>query len=261
MPLRLLAVRIPILVSAPSIEISSGSDTHLAGFYRGVKDMHKEELPPDHPGMRAEGGAKRENLDRYTAYKPPATPEHIKLAEAGTLLPATVYSMPNRSADKVAMLDSRPVTKGQNSSGSRSPIFTEHLAEMDDTSISGRPHPSQLSPASSSDDSPTLGRDSGFSADGNMTYLHGAKGRNLSLADDVRNRQHMMSWNTYDEKEAASAPHEMGSGMASPKSPPTQRQQSPDVSPDHSSIPIDRGFVVSPFGSLERSDRAGAGRH
>ncbi|KAK5131750.1 hypothetical protein LTR08_000581 [Meristemomyces frigidus] len=167
------------------------------------------------PGLRAEGG--------------------------GVMLPASVYKLRSKpSADKVAMLDSTPIKRPlSQSSGSRSPRFTEHLSEMEDTSrpsTSNGPPEQQTSPLTPNKDSPTLGRGSGVSG--------------ISLADETRRKQHLLSFNNYEGSHVGPSGGDQGSTGATMKSPPAAR--SPDqVSPDLSNTPRESGFVVSPFGSLD----------
>lgn len=183
------------------------------------------------------------------AYEMVRSPESAK--GLGITFPAGVYQGPHvhRSADKVAMLDSTPIPRPDSriSGGSRSPRFKEHLSEMEDTS------PVHTSPAltggtnrvtTPTSDSPTLGHHSGFSS--------------TSMADAVRKRQHLMSWNNYDAQHA-SQPDDSGvEATMAPKSPPAQAARSPQqVSPDADPGPSDGRFVVSPHGSV---DSRGAGR-
>lgn len=155
------------------------------------------------------------------------------------ILPSTVYKRPsNPSADAVAMLDGTPIKRPlSQSSDSRSSRFREHMVEMEDTSF--RPPPDNAGkrdPRTPDTDSPTLGRDSGLSGP--------------SLNDDVRRRQHLMSWSTYESNDVGQADGQMGSTMT-PKSPPAARSPH-QVSPDMSNAPRDSKFVVSPMGSIDR---------
>ena len=70
-----------------------------------------------------------------------------------------------------------------------------------------------------------------------------------------------MSWNNYDEKHASAlAGHDiqdgdaLGATMHATKSPPKARSPESDkrdISPDLSNSPLDRDFIVSPFGSVD----------
>ena len=166
-------------------------------------------------------------------------------------LPSTTYKQrPDPPIEAVAMLDSTPIKRPlSQASGSRSPRFYEHIAEMEDTSSQRPPLPTAAKqPSSPSDtDSPTLGRDS---SDGNSTHQ---SGQTHVLADDVRRRQHLMSWNNYDASHAVNR-QSIGEPMATvaaPKEPPGPRQ-SHQVSPDTSNAPLDSTFIVSPLGSIDR---------
>ena len=176
------------------------------GFYRGTMSTAdaKSVEGPTSPGGTVE------------AYEMVRSPEIAK--GLGITFPVGVYQGVNRSADKVAMLDSTPIPRPDSrmSGGSRSPRFKEHLSEMEDTS------PVHPSPALSSgttrittttSDTPTLGHHSGFSS--------------TSMADAVRRQQHLMSWNNYDAQHA-SQPDDSGiEATMAPKSPPAQAARSP----------------------------------
>lgn len=71
---------------------------------------------------------------------------------------------------------------------------------------------------------------------------------------------HLMSWNNYDGKHASSMRGESNieeavtANMSTSKSPPNVRGADSDkhqVSPDLSSSPLDRSFIVSPMGSVD----------
>lgn len=183
---------------------------------------------------------------KQEADEKPITPPGLKREGSGYILRPGVYRQPgaNQSADPVAMLDGTPIQRPV-SQGSRSGSpsrFREHIAEMDGTSRSPpRSPPSVNTPVSATAiDSPTLGRESGVSA---VTTA--------SLADEVRRRQHLMSWNNYDPGAAvgrAGAEEEMR-GTVGPKGPPAHIDE---VSPDLSGSPSDGKYVVSPFGSIDR---------
>ncbi|KAK3072804.1 hypothetical protein LTR53_006176 [Teratosphaeriaceae sp. CCFEE 6253] len=219
----------------------SGSTAHDAfapfgGFYRGFSSAVAD------PRVDDEGEAAK-NVGNLT----PSAPPTGYSAEKGDLflLPATVYKRPgNPSADTMPMLDGTPLKRPlSQSSGSRTPRFHEHLAEMEDTSpqTPRKAVPSLRSPRTPDTDSPTIGRDSNISI----------RGDGPSFADEIRRRQHLMSWNTYDPRQG-SDPAENGemSATIAPRTPPAARSPQ-QVSPDMSNLPRDSSFVVSPFGSLE----------
>jgi len=161
------------------------------------------------------------------------------------LLQATVYKRPNNPSADSVMLDGTPKQRPLSSSSSnRSPRFPEHLAEMEDTSQRTPPRQARGpgSPRTPDTDSPTMGRDPRVSI----------RGQGPSLADEVRRKQHLISWNTYDPQQAAQPTRdEDTAATVIPRTPPSAR--SPDqVSPDLSNTPRGSNFVVSPFGSIDR---------
>jgi len=158
----------------------------------------------------------------------------------------------NVSADQVPMLDSTPIRRPvSQSSGSRSPRFFEHIAEMEDTSTrlppSYAPHRQPL--AASDTDSPTLGHDSAHGTPATR------RGLNTPLADDIRRTQHLMSWINYEANQTNASRGEEEQMMAAmtPRTPPRVRTVE-QVSPDNGDAPIDRAFVVSPMGSVDRKE-------
>ncbi|TKA71677.1 hypothetical protein B0A55_07689 [Friedmanniomyces simplex] len=215
-------------------------DMTRSSFYRGFSSAQADRQAED------DREKWREENALVPDRPPPSLPPGARAEKNGMFLPATVYKRPsNPSADTVAMLDSTPIKPPQSqSSGSRSPRFHEHVAEMEDTSSRAPPSPAKDSrgPRTPDTDSPTLGRDSNISA----------RGKGPSLADEVRRRQHLMSWNTYDPGQAdRRGGNEEPSATMVPRTPPTAR--SPEqVSPDLGNTPRDSSFVLSPFGSLHR---------
>lgn len=154
------------------------------------------------------------------------------------------------------MLDGTPVLRSKStaSGGSRSPRFREHFSELEDTSSYPAPHTppvpvhkrlSRLSTATH--DSPTLGKTASGEGPAEPTPEGG------------KPRQHLMSWNNYDETHAIEA-DEIGDNsqdaitatMTTPKSMPKARspEDKHQVSPDLSGSPLDRNFIVSPMGSV-----------
>ncbi|GAB7364964.1 hypothetical protein MBLNU230_g5748t2 [Neophaeotheca triangularis] len=176
-------------------------------------------------------------------------------SEKSGFLPPTLYQRPAaaRSADKVAMLDSRPVTPrpphpnnsprptSQHSSTGSS-RFREHLQansyEMADTSPRAAQTPIDT-------DSPTLGREA-----------VGPVGP-PTLADQVRRKQHLMSWNNYPgahEMEAGDDGVEGTMRGASPRTPPGQRVPLSPPTPGRPGL-TGRESVVSPLRGRGRGRR------
>lgn len=197
------------------------------GFYRGtdsrVADQRVQEWAT--------------NKGRLEGYEMTSPPGPLPSAVIATL-PTSVYRgapSVNRSADKVAMLDSTPISRPY--SGPRSPRFHEHLPEMEDTSpLRSRSSPTINRITTPTEDSPTLGR---------------------IVTDDVRQRRHLLLWNNYDPSHASTDRnhmHEMEATIV-PKTPRATARSPQQVSPDTEPGPSDGRFMVSPFGSLERAAR------
>ncbi|KAK6440710.1 hypothetical protein LTR95_003069 [Oleoguttula sp. CCFEE 5521] len=183
----------------------------------------------------------------YVGY-PASGARMSEASDGGLLLPTSVYHpAANRSADPIPMLDStsiqRAATSSSSASSHRAPRFVEHVSELADTSPPVTPprFVAQRPLSTPSADSPTLGRDR-------------TRASVAGLADTVRRDQHLMSWTNYSDRHVESAEHrEVGATMSPEKEKPGERRlKEAGVSPDLSKTPIDRGFVVSPFGSLER---------
>jgi hypothetical protein len=170
-------------------------------------------------------------------------------------LPSTTYQPPSHpSAEPIAMLDSTPVLRNK----PRSPRFHEHISELADTS----------SPA------PIPTPNAGTTQWSGGTYLNGdaassnvprteviLSGYNVRL-DEARRRQeqlHLMSWNNYDNNRATEL--QDGGFGATVGQGETQRGgdgmhgKEGEVSPDHSESPLDREFIVSPMGILDKGRR------
>ncbi|KAI6814870.1 hypothetical protein KC367_g6051 [Hortaea werneckii] len=182
----------------------SGSTAHDAfapfgGFYRGFSSAHANRQM-ELENIKPAGGSQQNT----SGESPHPVPPGVRAEGFAVTLPPTVYQRPsNPSADAVPMLDGRPLS--QSSRGSSR--FREHIAEMEDTSL--RPVPGQAPPARSpktpDTDSPTLGRDSGLSGP-------------LSLSEQVRRKQHLMSWNSYETK--LDAGDQSTGATMTPKTPP-----------------------------------------
>lgn len=149
------------------------------------------------------------------------------------------------------MLDSTPVLHNK----PRSPRFLEHISELADTS-STAPIPTSNANATQP---------------GGGSYLHGDPGNPRTEAilpshneklEEARRRQHelhLMSWNNYDNNRAAEL-QDGGVEATIGRSGTQQSGNSVDkkqgeVSPDYSDSPLDRKFIVSPMGTLDRDRR------
>ena len=208
--------------------------TRYVGFYRGLSTTtHANERVQD---------ASQENGLKAAGQESPQAPG--VRAEGGLFVkPAPPYMYPPQaSAEDIAMLDSTPIYRPiSRSSRSRSPRFHEHLAELEDSGSQRALSPGRRgnSPIL---DSPTVGR------------MHQPI-LSSSLADDVRRRQHIMSWNNH-QPDVVDDVDDSVEAMIGPRSPPANKSlpsvRSPEkVSPDLSSEPRDSKFVVSPLGSSD----------
>ncbi|KAI7506973.1 hypothetical protein KC347_g7238 [Hortaea werneckii] len=186
----------------------SGSTAHDAfapfgGFYRGFSSAHANRQM-ELENMKSAGGSEQVT----SGESPRPVPPGVRAEGGAVTLPPTVYQRPsNPSAEAVPMLDGMPIQRPLSQSSRGSSRFREHIAEMEDTSF--RPVPGQAPPARSpktpDTDSPTLGRDSGLSGP-------------TTLSEQVRRKQHLMSWNSYETKPDAEN-QSMGATMT-PKTPP-----------------------------------------
>ena len=150
------------------------------------------------------------------------------------------------------MLDSTPVPHNK----PRSPRFHEHISELADTS----------SPAPT----PTPGANATQRNGG--SYFNGNPGGPRTEAilpshdgrmEEARRRQqqlHLMSWNNYDNNRAAElgdggVAATIGRGQTPQGGSVEGKKQGEEVSPDESDSPLDRKFIVSPMGTLDRNRR------
>ncbi|RMY38205.1 hypothetical protein D0866_02759 [Hortaea werneckii] len=185
----------------------SGSTAHDAfapfgGFYRGFSSAHANRQ------MELENRKPAGSEQTTSSESPRPVPPGVRAEGEYVTLPSTVYQRgSNPSADAMPMLDGTPINRPLSQSSRGSSRFREHIAEMEDTSF--RPVPGQAppvrSPKTPDTDSPTLGRDSGLSGPS-------------SLSEQVRRKQHLMSWNSYETKLDA-ADQSMEATMT-PKTPP-----------------------------------------
>jgi hypothetical protein len=172
-------------------------------------------------------------------------------------LPATTYQPPTHSSpEQIPMLDSTPVPRSK----SRSPRFHEHISELEDTSS---PPPIATPNATTRRWGSVLYADRDSTTLGNPQTTAIRPDVNERL-DEARRRQeqlHLMSWNNYNDSQAA----QLQSGGAGVEA-PVGREQTPqngngvsgqqvEVSPDHSDSPLDRKFIISPMGTLDRPKR------
>ena len=175
--------------------------------------------------------------------------------ETPYFLPATTYQPPSHSnQEPIPMLDSTPVPYNK----PRSPRFHEHISELADTS-SPAPIPTRdASTTQRSDRSYFHGDDAPSGNPRTEAILPSHDGR----LEEARRRQHelhLMSWNNYDDSRAAEL--QGGSIEATIGRSGTQQSGSSEgkkqgeVSPDDSDSPLDRKFIVSPMGTLDRGTR------
>ncbi|EMC93143.1 hypothetical protein BAUCODRAFT_158899 [Baudoinia panamericana UAMH 10762] len=221
---------------------STPTHTRQRSFYRGSDSMAADQ-------QAAREAEKERKASHFVPDRPPPSLPLGARTEGGTgVLPAAVYQRPgvtgNPSADTVPMLDGTPVKRpASQASSSRSPRFIEHLAEMEDTSISPCPGIAggQRYSTVESTDSPTLGR----ASEGSFCRS------GPSVADELRRRQHLMSWSTYNSGGRGIAGRGEGTeATIAPRRPPTQRVEG-QVSPKSNSGTIDSRFVVSPMANVD----------
>ena len=186
-----------------------------------------------------------------TPYHPPNDTKSPP--ETPYFLPATTYQPPSRSSPvTIQMLDSTPVPHNK----PRSPRFHEHISELADTS-SPAPIPTP--------DANATQRTGGSYFNGNPgvprteAILPSHDGR----MEEARRRQqqlHLMSWNNYDNSRAAELEDggvaaTIGRGQTPQGVSAEGKKQGEEVSPDESDSPLDRKFIVSPMGTLDRNRR------
>jgi hypothetical protein len=172
-------------------------------------------------------------------------------------LPATTYQPPAHSSlEVIPMLDSTPVPRSK----SRSPRFHKHISELEDTSS---PPPIATPNATTRRWGSVLYADRDSTTLGNPQTTAIRPDVNERL-DEARRRQeqlHLMSWNNYEDNRAAQM-LDGGAGVGATGG----REQTPqngngvsgqqgEVSPDLSDSPLDRKFIISPMGTLDRPKR------
>lgn len=161
-------------------------------------------------------------------------------------LPATTYQPPSHShQEPIPMLDSTPVPKP------RSPRFHEHISELADTSS---PAPAQWSGSS------YLHQDPVTSGNSRTETILPSNNERLEEARRRHHELHLMSWNNvYDNNRAAELQHggiEATIGRSgTQQSGGSEAKKQGEVSPDDSNSPLDRKFIVSPMGTLDRDRR------
>lgn len=175
--------------------------------------------------------------------------------ETPYFLPATTYQPPSRSSpEQIQMLDSTPIPHNK----PRSPRFHEHISELADTS-SPAPIPTPNANATQWNGGSYFNGDSGFPRTEAILPDH-----NVRLEEARRRQQqlHLMSWNNYDNNRAAELQGGGGGGVEATigrsqmqQGDHADRKQGEEVSPDESDSPLDRKFIVSPMGTLDRNRR------
>ena len=191
---------------------------------------------------------------------PDTTPHHpasdTKTSpETPYFLPSTTYQPPSHSSpESIPMLDSMPVPRNK----PRSPRFHEHISELADTP-SPAPIPTPNANTSQWNGGTYLnGNSVASSVPRTEAILPSQDGR----LEDARRRQqqlHLMSWNNYDNNRAAEFQEggvgaTIGRGETQQGSHGVDKKQG-EVSPDDSDSPLDRKFIVSPVGTLDRGRR------
>lgn len=165
--------------------------------------------------------------------------------ETPYFLPATTYQPPSHShQEPIPMLDSTPVPKP------RSPRFHEHISELADTSS---PSPTQWSGGS------YFHQDSVNSNNPRTEAILPSHNERLEEARRRQHELHLMSWNNHDNNRAAELQHggieaTIGRG-GTQQSGGSEGKKQGEVSPDDSNSPLDRKFIVSPMGTLDRDRR------
>jgi hypothetical protein len=172
-------------------------------------------------------------------------------------LPSTTYQPPTHSSpESIPMLDSTPVPRSK----PRSPRFHEHISELEDTSS---PPPIATPNATTRRWGSVLYADRYSTTLGNPLTSAIQPDVNDRL-EEARRRQeqlHLMSWNNHDDSRTSQLP----SGSAGVEATVGQEQthqnsngvsgQWGEVSPDDSDSPLDRKFIISPMGALDRPKR------
>lgn len=175
--------------------------------------------------------------------------------ETPYFLPATTYQPPSRSSPgQIQMLDSTPVPHNK----PRSPRFHEHISELADTS-SPTPIPTPNVNANGAQRNGGSYPPGASAAPGVPRTEAILPDHNVRLEEARRRQQqlHLISWNNHDNNRAAEL---QGGGVEAtigrsqtPQGGNADRKQGEEVSPDESDSPLDRKFIVSPMGTLDRS--------
>lgn len=232
----------------------------FVGFYRGATSgsVSKEYAPqhnihsPNSNHERGFEGAIKQPPPSFNAPAPennPIVPGDVKSPNPSSLaylLPATTYQPHTHpSHEPVPMLDSTEVPR----STSRSPRFREHISELEDTSS---PPPAVSSKRWGS----VLYAD--YAGQGPATS------EREDMLEEARKRQqrlHLTSLGSYEGNGSAERGPGLGAAgieatMAGKKAKLAERRggkKEGEVSPDSSGSPLDRSFVVSPMGSLDKT--------
>ena len=155
------------------------------------------------------------------------------------------------------MLDSTPIPHNK----PRSPRFHEHISELADTS-SPAPVPTPNANATQWNGGSYF---QGASNTSGIPRTEAILPEHNARLEEARQRQqqlHLMSWNNYDNNRAAELEDGgVGATIGRGHTPQIGRaeedkkQGEEEVSPDDSDSPLDRKFIVSPMGTLDRNRR------
>ena len=151
--------------------------TRYVGFDRGFSSAHFDQSVQDELANLGDS-----NGQAMISAKQQSVPPGIRAESGLATLPATIYQQPQKlPPEEVAVPYGAPIRRPESrDSGSRSPRFHEHLVELDD------PLSETLSKRGASQiDSPTLGR-------------HPELKETMSLANNLRRQQHLMTRSNYE---------------------------------------------------------------